>query len=181
MPDLTSQMVIFCREYFGGKTATQAAIEARYSFKTARKAGSRLLARVDIRSHLAELQQQADDEAIMDVVERKKILTEIGRGRLAHFVSDDMSPKMVDNAAVSGLFTLTITQKDGTVVTRQTVKLNDPVKAIQELNKMERVYGEVGLIIDNRTLNVTVASPEGAEMVKRIAAGEGTGKEKLDA
>ncbi len=177
---LTKKQEDFCLNIFEGKTGTQSAIEAGYAFKAAVVTASENLRKPNITARIAELRQKAEDASIATVLERKQVLSEIARGRLAHFVSDDMSPKMVDNAAVSALFTLTITQKDGTVVTRQTVKLNDPVKAIAELNKMTHVYGEIGVMVDNRTLNITVASPEGAEYVRQIAAGKGTGKEKED-
>lgn len=41
---------------------------------------------------------------------------------------------------------------------------------------MERIYGEMGLVIDNRQVYITVASEEGADLTHRILAGEGTGK-----
>ncbi len=177
MPDLTSKQLIFCREYFGGKTATQAAIEAGYAFKTARSAGSRLLTKGDITEYLTELQQKADDASVATVLERKQILTAILRGRLATFVTDEMTTKILDDPALKEIaITRYGRTGDETIVT--TVKLNDPVKAIDLLNKMERIYGEVGILVDNRVLNITVASEKGADMVRRIAAGEGTGKEQ---
>ncbi len=176
--DLTGKQRRFCREYFEGKTGTQAAIEAGYAFGSAKVTASRLLTHDNVAAHLSELQQQADDESVATVLERKQVLTEILRGRLARFVTDDMNPKMLDDAALQEVRIVHFTgSKDAPDSTTTTIKLNDPVKAIDLLNKMERIYGEMGIVIDNRSVHITVASEEGKEMTKRIMAGEGTGKE----
>lgn len=60
--------------------AAEAALAAGYSPRTARFSASRLLTKVNISEKLFELNEFADDEAVANVVERKKILTEIVRG-----------------------------------------------------------------------------------------------------
>lgn len=48
----------FCKEYLIDLNATQAAIRAGYSEKTARQQGQRLLTKVDIQSRIAELKEE---------------------------------------------------------------------------------------------------------------------------
>ena len=54
----------FCLEYSASGNATQAAIAAGYSLKTARSQGQRLLTKADIKARLEELQQEARREKI---------------------------------------------------------------------------------------------------------------------
>lgn len=49
---------LFCREYFACRNATQAALVAGYSAKSARKYGHDLLQKQDIQKRLAELQAE---------------------------------------------------------------------------------------------------------------------------
>ncbi len=174
---LNQQQEDFCLNIVEGKTGMQSAIEARYAFRSARVTASRLLTRANIIARIAELRQRAEDASVATVIERKQVLSEILRGRVVQFVDKDGNVTILDSAALQEVRIVHF-GKDDDVGTTTTVKLNDPVKAIAELNKMEGIHGRIDLLVDNRTLNITVASPEGAEMVKRIAAGEGTGKEK---
>ena len=175
--DLTGKQRRFCREYFEGKTGTQAAIEAGYAFGSAKVTASRLLTNDNVAAHLSELQQQADDDSVATVLERKQVLTEILRGRLKQFLGDDLSAQLQENAALQEVVITSFAMKDGPETTVTRIKLNDPVKAIDLLNKMERIYGEMGIVIDNRSVHITVASEEGKDMANRIMGGEGTGKE----
>lgn len=55
MPKLTEKQKRFCEEYLIDLNATQAAIRAGYSKRTARSQGQRMLTHVDIQMHLKEL------------------------------------------------------------------------------------------------------------------------------
>lgn len=57
----------FCLEYAAGGNATQAAIAAGYSPKTARSQGQRLLTNADIKARLEELQRETRREKIADI------------------------------------------------------------------------------------------------------------------
>ena len=52
---LTKQRLLFCKEYLVDLNATQAAIRAKYSEKTARTIGSKLLTLVDIQEEVQRL------------------------------------------------------------------------------------------------------------------------------
>jgi phage terminase small subunit len=58
MQKLSAKQEQFCREYLVDLNATQAAIRAGYSAKTANEQASRLLANVSVASRVAELKQE---------------------------------------------------------------------------------------------------------------------------
>lgn len=58
---------LFCVEYVKTMNATQSAINAGYSPKTAKQQGSRLLTRVDVLSRVRELQQELLDKLPISV------------------------------------------------------------------------------------------------------------------
>jgi len=77
---LTSRQAAFCRHYFAGKSAAEAARLAGYATKYADRQGHQLLENPRVKEHLAELQQQADSEAIMSAREVLERFTSIARG-----------------------------------------------------------------------------------------------------
>lgn len=58
MAKLTAKQEIFCREYIIDLNATQAAIRAGYSKKTANRIASENLSKLDIQRKIQELQQE---------------------------------------------------------------------------------------------------------------------------
>ncbi|MCD9263214.1 terminase small subunit [Citrobacter braakii] len=58
---LTDKQEMFCREYLIDLNATQAAIRAGYSAKTANRTASENLSKPDIQSRIAELKAQRND------------------------------------------------------------------------------------------------------------------------
>ena len=93
--DLTPKQIRFVQEYIVDFNATQAAIRAGYSKKTARQQGSRLLTNVDIQKKLRELikQQEARTQ-----VEADKVIQEAARIALA-----DIGPAFNDNGTVKDI------------------------------------------------------------------------------
>ena len=70
----------FCNEYIKDMNATQAAIRAGYSGKTANRIGSRLLSNVDIKARVAELREAYFNENIMTAQQVEYELTRIALG-----------------------------------------------------------------------------------------------------
>lgn len=66
MGKLSAKQEIFCREYLVDLNATQAAIRAGYSEKTAVKQGSRLLTNADISVRVKELQEERMQQLGLD-------------------------------------------------------------------------------------------------------------------
>ena len=70
----------FCNEYVKDMNATQAAIRAGYSEKTARSQGSTLLTNPNIKSRVAELREAYFNENIMTAQQVEYELTKIALG-----------------------------------------------------------------------------------------------------
>lgn len=79
MKKLTIKQKKFADEYIISGNATQAAIKAGYSEKTARKIGSENLTKPDIKSYIDERMKKLEEEAIADQAEVLKFLTRIMR------------------------------------------------------------------------------------------------------
>ena len=72
----------FAQGVANGLSQTEAYIQAGYSPNGARAAASKLLTNANVQAYLQELQQKADDKAIMDIVEWQKLLTSVARGEV---------------------------------------------------------------------------------------------------
>lgn len=66
MAELTDKQKRFCEEYVIDLNATQAAIRAGYSEKTANEQASRLLANVNISDYVANLQKKISEKLQID-------------------------------------------------------------------------------------------------------------------
>lgn len=79
MKKLTIKQKKFADEYIKTGNATQSAINAGYSEKTARKIGSENLTKPDIKAYIDERMKELEEEAIADQTEVLKFLTRIMR------------------------------------------------------------------------------------------------------
>lgn len=91
---LTPKQEAFCKEYIIDLNATQAAVRAGYSKKTANRIASQLLSKVDIQENIQELMDARSQRA---EITADRVLEE-----LAHIAFDDISNyldfKTVDSA-----------------------------------------------------------------------------------
>ncbi len=78
--ELTPKQLRFCQEYLVDFNATQAAIRAGYSKKTAYSQGQRLLKNVETQKKLRELIQQ---QTVRTQIDADKVIKEAGRVALA--------------------------------------------------------------------------------------------------
>lgn len=62
----SDRMELFCKEYLKDLNATQAAIRAGYSEKTAKEQGSMLLSRLNIRARVQELMAERSKQTLVD-------------------------------------------------------------------------------------------------------------------
>jgi hypothetical protein len=120
---------------------------------------SQLAATDKVAVRLAELRKRAEDASIMSVVERKARLSEIARARVTDYQQlgadgayINVGPESPNTAAIAEIVSTTKYDENGgspAVISRLT--LHNPVKAIAELNKMERIGAESTTInVDNR-------------------------------
>ncbi len=138
----------FILEYFGGKSATEAAKIAGYSAKTAYSTANRLLKNVEVKAELTKLDEKATSAKVMSVLERKERLSEIARARMSDFVTAGRDGSWInigldgcESAALQSVKSSTEYDDKGehpTIITD--IKLHSPITAIAELNKMEGVY-----------------------------------------
>jgi len=80
MAKLNAKQQRFVEEYIIDLNATQAAIRAGYSEKTAKSIGQRLLTYVDVKTAIDENLQRMRDAALADAYEVEKYLTSVMRG-----------------------------------------------------------------------------------------------------
>ena len=77
---MTDKQKRFCDEYLIDCNATQAAIRAGYSKKTANEQGNRLLANVSVKAYIDERLEQLHSEKTADAQEVMEYLTSVMRG-----------------------------------------------------------------------------------------------------
>lgn len=147
-----------------------AAIAAGYASHSARQAASKILKEPTTRAVLSKLTleiqrhsvQQSGDELIATVAERKAILSAIGRGKLSDYVTCgadgvwfiNVGPETKNAAAIESITSRTEMSGEGDgakPVSVVTIKLRDPVPALRELNRMERIGNTIE---QNITVNV---------------------------
>lgn len=80
MAKMTAKQMRFCDEYLIDLNATQAAIRAGYSKKTARKIGQENLTKRDIRQYIDARMAEKESELIADQDEVLRYLTAVMRG-----------------------------------------------------------------------------------------------------
>ena len=80
MNTLTPRQQKFCDEYLISGNATEAAIKAGYSRKTAKQTGSENLAKPDLRAYIDEQLAKTHSAKIADAEEVMKYLTSVMRG-----------------------------------------------------------------------------------------------------
>ena len=77
---LTTKQRKFALEYVKSGNATEAAIKAGYSKKTARSVGSENLSKPDIKKFIDEKMKEIEDGKIADAVEVLQFITRVVRG-----------------------------------------------------------------------------------------------------
>ena len=77
---MTEKQKRFCEEYLTDMNATQAAIRAGYSKRTARQMANRLLTKVDIREYIDSLLKEIHSQKVATAAEVMEYLTSVQRG-----------------------------------------------------------------------------------------------------
>lgn len=146
MDKLTPKQKRFVLNILKGMSQREAYIKAGYSNRskpaTIDSHACRLVQSAKIMTRLAELQQAAEDVAVMNVRERKKRLSEIGRARLNEFIDSEGQVTLhgENNGALQEVV-IEDWRGAGEIQTRnKKIKLHNPIEAIKELNKMGGDY-----------------------------------------
>jgi phage terminase small subunit len=178
---LTQKQEIFCLKYFELGNAGEAAIVAGYAPKYAANNTPKLLNNTKIQARIAELRAEVKTPAIMSVQERQEKLTEIARAKLTDFMElgqdgswVNLGPETPLSSAIQEIHSRTEYDKDGSQPTVYTsVKIHDPMKAIDLLNKMDKIYSDGAQVnVDNRKIEIAVYDQQTKQLVERLISGE---------
>ncbi|MDC9603521.1 terminase small subunit [Xenorhabdus griffiniae] len=137
---LTDKQEMFCREYLVDLNATQAAIRAGYSEKTANRTASENLSKPDIQSRIAELKAERNEEVGINAACVLKRLVEIDQMDVLDVLTDGGELKPVKNwpkvwrTTLSGLEVLETGSQDTTALLKK-IKWPDKVKNLGLLGK----------------------------------------------
>ena len=136
---LTAKQDKFCINYFSTHNATQSAISAGYSPKTAGVIGYETLNKPQIVERLSELSESVtvinrfENEAIALKEERMRLLSEIAKHKVETPVS-----------------------------------AGHRIQAISELNKMEHIYNDRGDTTNNTVFNIITSDERAKELLGKL-------------
>ena len=144
-PMISIKQSRFVAAYLRTGNAKAAAAAAGYSKKTAEAQGCRLLRNVKIRLTIEGFRQKTEDDTVCALLERKRILSQIARGKIGDYVTAgqagtgvNFGPESNNPSAVASIKSRTT--ENGAVITE--IKLESKTTAIDLLNKMDGVYVE---------------------------------------
>ncbi|HGH3391156.1 TPA: terminase small subunit [Citrobacter freundii] len=139
---------MFCREYLIDLNATQAAIRAGYSIKTANRIAAQLLSKLDIQNRIAELKAKRNEVVGIDADYVLRRLVEIDQMDVLDILNDDGSLKAISlwpkswRTTLTGLDISTTIQnfdEETAETTLKKVKWPDKVKNLELLGKHIKV------------------------------------------
>lgn len=132
---MTERQERFCQEYSKLGNATQSAINAGYSERSAKQVGQRLLTNDDVKQRIRELQGEIKNQNIADAREMQSILTSIIR---AESEEEVIVVEGIGDGCSEG------------VKHKKKPSQSDRIKAINLLAKMQ------GVLDNSMTLNVVI-------------------------
>jgi phage terminase small subunit len=184
---LTQKQERFVLNLFQGLSQRDAYVKAGYSSNqlpaTIDRHAAELAKTDKIQARLSDLNGKAESKAIMSVSERKERLSEIARARLTDYQETGLDSGYINigkespnTGAIASIKSATKFDENGNTGTLFTeVRLHNPVAAIQELNKMDGVYDDTAKLnvnVDNRKIEIIVASENARQLTDRILLGE---------
>ena len=153
----------FCNEYLIDLNATQAAIRAGYSSKTASEQSSRLLRNVKIKREIDILMAERSKRT---GVNQDRVIRELAK--IAFVNSKDiidykkgtvLSKAKEDDLACIQSVKVKISNGDNGYMEEREIKLNDKLKALDSLAKHLGIYKDGGL--EDLNINITVDYGDG--------------------
>lgn len=141
MAKLTAKQKRFCDEYLIDLNATQAAIRAGYSKKTAKQIGQENLTKLDIKEYIEKRMAEKEKELIADQDEVMKYLSSVMRREMTESVvvtlSKEKSTYVPDE---NGTMRKQTVKEDITQVVKIPARLSDANKAAELLGKAYGIY-----------------------------------------
>ena len=134
---------------------------------------------------LNQLREKAQNSKIASVIERKEILSEIARAKQTDFMTcsadgvwmHDIGKESLNTAALKKIETTTMPfggNDSPLKILLTKVELHDPIKAIDLLNKMDGIYTDNNMVVnnDNRSINIIVQGEKGKKITEALMSGE---------
>ncbi|HCA9977687.1 TPA: terminase small subunit [Klebsiella pneumoniae] len=138
---LTDKQEMFCREYLIDLNATQAAIRAGYSEKTANRTASENLSKPDIQSRIAELKAQRNDLVGINATYVLNRLVEIDQMDVLDILTSTGELKPITQwpkvwrTTLSGLDVIEMAAEGNKTALLKKIKWPDKVKNLEMLGK----------------------------------------------
>ena len=150
MKNLTEKQKRFADEYIiNGGNATQAALTAGYSERTARSQGHRLLTNVGVKKYIEGRLEEIQDESILKQKEILVMLSEIGAGKVpeikevvtkkAEYIKNENDPKK-----------LVMVYNEHAKILELPTRNGDRIRALETLGKF------YGIWTDNQNISAVV-------------------------
>lgn len=137
---LTDKQEMFCREYLVDLNATQAAIRAGYSVKTANRIAAQNLSKIDIQNRIAELKTKRNEDVGINADYVLRRLVEIDQMDVLDILNDDGSLKAISQWPKpwrTTLMGLDINETPETIIKK--IKWPDKVRNLELLGKHVQV------------------------------------------
>ena len=158
MAKLTAKQQRFCDEYLTDFNATQAAIRAGYSVKTAAVIATENLRKPNISEYIAKRMQQKEVELIADQDEVLRYLTSVMRREMKESVVVTLQNKVekwVKDEETGKLKKQTVTEEAPAVV-EIPARLSDANRAAEMLGKAHGIFIDKLELDADMELNITV-------------------------
>ncbi|MEL0569309.1 terminase small subunit [Citrobacter werkmanii] len=142
---LTDKQEMFCREYLIDLNATQAAIRAGYSAKTANRIAAQNLSKVDIQNRIAELKSKRNEDVSINAAYVLNRLVEIDQMDVLDILTSTGELKPVSQwpkvwrTTLSGLDVVEMSAEGNTAALLKKIKWPDKIKNLELLGKHVRV------------------------------------------
>lgn len=154
---LSAKQKRFCDEYLIDLNATQAAIRAGYSEKTANEQGARLLTKVSVQEYLSKIMADKDNELIASQDEVLRYLTSVMRRQEKDSVvvtlTEEKSEYKPDDEGTIRKYT---TKKEVPKIVEIPTKVSDANKAAELLGKRYGLYTDKVDVDTDMDLNIHI-------------------------
>lgn len=166
---MTERQKRFCEEYLIDLNATQAAIRAGYSPKTANEQGCQVLANISVRARIDEALAERSKRT---GVNQDRVIRELARVAFANAtdVVDFETAELIqsatsdDTAAIASVKVKTIPTSDGLGIERE-IRMADKLKALELLGR------HMGMFTDN----LKVTGDLGVQIIDDISGPNSSG------
>ncbi len=170
---LNAQRELFCQEYLKDLNATQAAIRAKYSKKTANVQGPRLLVNVSVAQRIAELKEKRDKRTELTQDWIIKELKLIGGSDLQNYIDIDPNTGAMRAKGFEEM-------PEGTSRALQSIKEDRVIKEDADGKKVT-VYDKVNFRVHDKIRALEILAKHKGMLVERHeVTGEDGGPVKIE-